>query len=225
MAGCPEPLRIPHALASFDGGLVLNKPPGLLAVPGKGPDKQDCLSARVQAVMPQAQVVHRLDQATSGLMLMALSPEATRWLGQAFATGRVHKTYWAWVQGQLPLGDDWQDLHAPIALHWPDRPRRHVPAPGATGQASHTRWRARAHHPQQDATWVELQPLTGRTHQLRVHMAHLGHPILGDALYGQAAPHGLLLHAQALRLAHPVTADTWAWSCPPPWTSGWEIID
>jgi len=190
--------------------LVLDKPPGLLCVPGRGADKQDCLSARVQQRWPEALVVHRLDMATSGLVLMARHAQMQRDLSQAFATQQIDKRYEAVVDGlPAPDGDDapWHEIDAPIAADWPRRPLRVIDP--VHGKPSLTRWRMRAVLPGRDAARLELAPQSGRTHQLRVHLAHIGHPILGDALYGdervQARSPRLLLHATRLELAHPVT--------------------
>lgn len=207
---------IPHLVQRLDFALVLNKPAGLLAVPGRGADKQDALSTRIQAHEPTAMVVHRLDQATSGLMIMALGLASARALGRLFESQQVNKRYLAWVEGLLPIDADWQRIDAPIGFDWAQRPKRKVAQAHERGQASSTLWRAVRHDPSTPATCVELQPLSGRTHQLRVHMAHLGHPILGDALYGQAAEHGLLLHACSLSLPHPQTGDVLHWTCAPP---------
>ena len=191
--------------------LVADKPPGLLAVPGRGEDKQDCLSRRVQARHPEALVVHRLDMATSGLMLLARSREVQRTLSIAFAAREVHKRYVAVVQGRLHMPtqteDGWAVIDLPIALDWPARPLRVIDH--LLGKPSITRWQVLAYDPVTDTTRLLLEPVTGRSHQLRVHLQALGHPILGDALYAcaeiQAAAPRLLLHAQQLRLAHPVT--------------------
>jgi len=191
--------------------LVLEKPAGLLCVPGRGPDKQDALSTRAQALWPDALVVHRLDQATSGLMLMARGIEMQRALSQAFAERRVYKRYQAVVAGRLqaPATSDsegWSEITLSIAADWERRPLRVIDS--ALGKPSVTHWRVLAHDKQADATRVELEPVTGRTHQLRVHLAALGHPILGDALYADAATQAraprLLLHACALGFAHPL---------------------
>jgi tRNA pseudouridine32 synthase/23S rRNA pseudouridine746 synthase len=190
--------------------LVLHKPPGLLCVPGRGPDKQDCLSARAQQRWPGALIVHRLDQATSGLVLMARHPDAQRRLSHAFAERQVHKRYQAVVQGQLG-GDDsaWHDIDLPIAADWARRPLRVIDH--ALGKPSLTRWRALAHDTAARTTRIELEPVTGRTHQLRVHLAAIGHPIVGDALYADAAAQAkaprLLLHASHLAFTHPVTGE------------------
>ena len=196
--------------------LVTLKPSGLLSVPGRGPDKQDCLSARVQHMHPQALVVHRLDQATSGLMLFALSSDVQRRLSMAFEARQVRKTYHAWVEGVLPKQADWQTIDLPILLDWPNRPV-HIIDP--QGKPSQTRWRCIEHHPALPASLLALQPLTGRTHQLRLHLKAMGHPIWGDALYAppevQARSPRLLLHASELGLAHPITQLDMHWVCPP----------
>jgi tRNA pseudouridine32 synthase / 23S rRNA pseudouridine746 synthase len=186
--------------------LVVLKPAGLLAVPGRGADKADCLSARVQARWPEARVVHRLDEATSGLMLFARSLQTQRALGHAFESRAVDKRYEAIIGGGLApadTADGWATIDAPLAADWPNRPRQQVDR--LHGKPSQTRWRVLAHD--QNRTRVALQPLTGRTHQLRVHLAWLGHPILGDRLYAppslQMAAPRLLLHATVLELMHP----------------------
>lgn len=192
--------------------LVLDKPSGLLCVPGRGADKQDCLSARAQQRWPDALVVHRLDMATSGLVLMARGAAMQRALSQAFAQQEIDKCYEAVVDGLLPKDDDdgsWHDIEAPIAADWPRRPLRVIDP--VQGKPSLTRWRVKAALPASGATHLQLAPRTGRTHQLRVHLTHIGHPILGDALYGSEdvrsrAPR-LLLHATRLSLAHPLTGE------------------
>ena len=188
--------------------LVLDKPFGLLCVPGRGEDKQDCLSARALTRWPDALVVHRLDMATSGLVLMARSPAVQRALGDAFAKQEILKRYEAIVAGTLaerPKSPDWSTIDAPIAADWPRRPMQKI---DAAGKASITRWRA-LESTLEDATRLLLEPKTGRTHQLRVHLAFIGHPILGDALYAgdsaRARAERLLLHASALQFRHPVT--------------------
>lgn len=194
-----------------DSLLVVDKPPGLLAVPGRGEDKQDCLSSRVQARYPEALVVHRLDMSTSGLMLLARSRAVQRSLSLAFAAREIHKRYEAVVQGRLampPHADEgWALIDLPIALDWPARPLRIIDP--LLGKPSMTRWQVTRYEPATDTTRLLLEPVTGRSHQLRVHLQALGHPILGDALYApaevQAAAPRLLLHAQHLRLTHPVT--------------------
>jgi tRNA pseudouridine32 synthase/23S rRNA pseudouridine746 synthase len=197
--------------------LVFDKPAGLLAVPGRGPDKQDCLSARVQAAWPDALVVHRLDMATSGLLMMARGPAMQRALSMAFAARQVRKRYIAVVAGRLAAPEaEWGMIDLPIVVDWPNRPLRIIDP--RHGKPSQTRWRVLGH--EGDSTRVELEPVTGRSHQLRVHLLALGHPILGDALYAppdaQARADRLLLHAWSLRLVHPVTGETLGLECPAP---------
>ena len=186
--------------------LVLNKPAGLLSVPGKGADKQDCLSSRVQESYSDALIVHRLDMATSGLMLMARGPIIQAALSKLFETRAIHKRYIAVVDGHMPANSNWQLIDLPIALDWPNRPLRII---HAAGKPSMTRWRVLHNDEYANTTRLELEPITGRSHQLRVHLKALGHPILGDALYApadiQAKAGVLLLHACALRFLHPVS--------------------
>lgn len=188
--------------------LVLEKPAGLLSVPGRGADKQDCLSTRAQSRYADALVVHRLDMATSGLLVMARGKVAQRVLSRAFANRQVHKKYVALVHGRLaPSPLQWGMIDLPIAIDWPNRPRR-VIEPGS-GKASVTRWRVLP-DTEGEHTRVELEPVTGRSHQLRVHMLAIGHPIMGDALYARTPgdTHGgrLMLHATRLGFAHPLTS-------------------
>lgn len=183
--------------------LAVEKPSGLLAVPGRGADKQDCLLSRVQQHHPSALVVHRLDMGTSGLMLFALDAETQRGLGFLFATRRVAKHYVAWVRGVPDPAEGEIDL--PLAADWPRRPRQRVDV--ATGRQALTRYRVVEPAHDGRLSRVELVPDTGRTHQLRVHLAALGHPILGDELYADADTRGmsarLLLHAERLAFEHP----------------------
>ena len=188
--------------------LVLDKPAGLLSVPGRGPDKQDCLSMRAQHHYPEALIVHRLDMSTSGLLLMARSPSVQRLLNDAFATRAVHKRYVAVVDGLLtPPPEPWGVIDLPIGVDWPNRPLRVIDH--ASGKSSVTRWRVLCHDAALNTTRLELEPVTGRSHQLRLHLQALGHPILGDALYAdgrvQALSARLLLHACTLALAHPLS--------------------
>jgi len=186
--------------------IIVNKPSGLLAVPGKGPDKQDCLSNRVQQVYPDALIVHRLDMATSGLMVLARGVDAQRKLNAAFANRLVHKRYTAVVHGILPVAyANWQIIDLPISVDWPNRPLRVIDT--VQGKPSVTRVRILKHETDNHTTRLELEPITGRSHQLRVHLKALGHPILGDALYAPpdvvALAPRLLLHATSLQLPHP----------------------
>lgn len=205
--------------------LVIAKPAGLLAVPGRGDAGRDSLAVRVQALWPDALVVHRLDQATSGLMLFARGAAVQRALSALFRERRVHKRYEAWVHGRV--AGDCGSIALPLAADWPRRPRQRVDL--AHGRPSLTRWRilARAEAPQTARTRLELEPFTGRSHQLRVHLAALGHPIVGDALYAPPPPppppglhdagplptpaSRLLLHATGLGLEHPGSGALVSW--------------
>ncbi|MFZ2162194.1 MAG: RluA family pseudouridine synthase [Sideroxyarcus sp.] len=183
-----------------DSLLVANKPAGLLAVPGRGEDKQDCLSSRLQQDFPDALIVHRLDMSTSGLMLFARGAEMQKRLSLMFQDREVKKRYVAVVAGKLD--PETGEVNLPIAADWPNRPLQKIDA--ESGKHSLTRYRLLGFD--NDNTRVELEPVTGRTHQLRVHMSAIGHPILGDALYGdEASAPRLMLHASLLKLLHPVT--------------------
>lgn len=208
-----EPLYIDDTL------LVLDKPSGLLAVPGRGADKQDCLSARVQARYADALIVHRLDMATSGLMVMARGLAAQRALSRAFAAREVTKRYVAIVAGRPEAPPEgWGTIDLPIVVDWPNRPRRMIDH--QLGKPSLTRWRVLEIDETGTYTRVELEPATGRSHQLRVHLRELGHPILGDTLYAppdvQARAGRLLLHASTLHVAHPLTGEALAFESRPP---------
>lgn len=218
MAETPNPASLAiEPLYADDTILVFDKPSGLLAVPGRGADKQDCLAARVQARYPDALIVHRLDMATSGLMVMARGAAAQRELSRAFAARAVKKRYIAVVAGRLEAPpEDWGIIDLPIIVDWPNRPLRIVDH--VHGKPSLTRWRVLGH--EKTCTRVELEPITGRSHQLRVHLRELGHPILGDALYAppdvQAQATRLLLHAWSLRFVHPLTRAMLAFECAAP---------
>ncbi|MEM9854266.1 MAG: pseudouridine synthase [Pseudomonadota bacterium] len=184
--------------------LVVDKPSGLLSVPGKGPELADCLLARVQAAHPSALLVHRLDRDTSGAMIFALSAHAQRHLGLQFEKRQTKKVYVAEVWGWL---DGAGEVDLPLAVDWPNRPKQKVDH--ENGRHAITHWRAKKSGP---TSRVELRPETGRSHQLRVHMLALGHPILGDPFYApeealDAAPR-LMLHAWKLSLRHPDGGET-----------------
>jgi len=237
---CPGPAPFAHHEDAHL--LVLDKPAGLLCVPGRGSDKQDCLSTRALARWPDARVVHRLDMATSGLVLMARDAATQRALGDAFARREIDKRYEAMVDG-VPVADPstaaapsapsdaadvedvedapgaagWSVIDAPIAPDWPRRPLQRI---DAAGKPSLTWWRLLATSTDRRASRLLLAPRTGRTHQLRVHLAAIGHPILGDALYGDAAVRArsprLLLHASVLVLRHPATGALLRFESPVP---------
>jgi tRNA pseudouridine32 synthase / 23S rRNA pseudouridine746 synthase len=190
-------LTVVHA---DDTIVVLDKPAGLLSVPGRGAEKQDCAATRAQQRYADALVVHRLDMATSGLLLLARGAEMQRRLSIAFARREVAKRYVAVVHGRVSAACGEIDL--PLAADWPQRPRQKVDA--LHGKPSLTRYRCLSHDAAGDTTRLELEPVTGRSHQLRVHLAALGHAIVGDTLYGAGdnAPR-LMLHANELSLVHP----------------------
>jgi len=198
--------------------LVVDKPAGLLAVPGRGPDKQDCLSARVQRLWPDALVVHRLDMATSGLFLMARGPAMQRALSRCFADREVAKRYTAVVEGIIAADTGWHEIDLPLIADWPNRPLQKVDP--VHGKPSMTRWRVLGTDRAAGTTRLELEPVTGRSHQLRVHLLAIGHPILGDALYAPPAVRAraprLLLHAHALAFDHPVLGQRLTFESRPP---------
>lgn len=204
------PLQILHADAVL---LLVDKPAGLLSVPGRGPDRADCLIARLRLEFPDVLLVHRLDLDTSGVMVFARSRAAQGALGQQFEARRVKKIYLARLWGEMQQRQGRVDL--PLTVDWPNRPRQHVNH--QTGKPAVTDWRVVRSGAGE--TRVRLMPHTGRSHQLRVHMAELGHPILGDPLYasGPARQHPrLMLHAETLRLQHPETGVTLGYSAPCP---------
>ena len=194
--------------------LVVNKPSGLLSVPGRGPGHLDCLIHRVQAKFPDALIVHRLDMDTSGLLLLARGPEMHKALSQLFMARKVEKRYEACVQGALVDADG--EINLPLICDWPNRPRQKVDF--ELGKPSLTRFHRLAVASDGQSSRVALTPITGRSHQLRVHLASLGHPILGDPLYGPSparAPR-LMLHACNLAFVHPLTVQTLTVHSPTP---------
>lgn len=195
--------------------LVVNKPAGLLSVPGRGVERQDCLYTRIQREFSDALVVHRLDMATSGLMVFARGADIQRRLSQMFRERGVEKRYVAIVAGRLATESG--EVNLPIVADWPNRPLRKIDI--QSGKPSLTRYRVLAHDSASDTSRVELEPVTGRTHQLRIHMAAAGHPILGDHWYGGekgTSSDRLLLHASVLRLAHPLSLAKLCWVSEPP---------
>lgn len=196
--------------------LVVDKPSGLLSVPGRGEARQDCLIARLHRQgLDDALAVHRLDMATSGLLVLARGKAAHSELSRQFRERLVDKRYIAVVAGLLR--DDQGSIDLPLICDWPNRPRQMVDF--AIGKPSLTHFRVLARDPAADCTRVELEPITGRSHQLRVHLAALGHPILGDDLYAGAAVDRaprLLLHASQISFFHPSTVEKLEFSSPPP---------
>ena len=201
----PPPQAVPLLYADAQL-LVVDKAAGLLAVPGRGAGMDDCLIARVQQHYPDALIVHRLDMATSGLMVLARSVAVQRQLSMAFAAREVDKHYVALLDG-LPVADSGSVALA-LGADWLQRPRQQVQADGKPA-LTHYRVLARDHAACRSR--VLLMPVTGRTHQLRVHMQALGHPICGDALYGASPAPRLMLHAQMLALAHPLDGRAMQW--------------
>jgi tRNA pseudouridine32 synthase/23S rRNA pseudouridine746 synthase len=192
-----DPLTVLHEDHEI---LVVDKPAGLLSVPGKGAQLADCLLSRVREAFPNALLVHRLDRDTSGVMVFALSPHAQRHLGLQFERRHAKKTYAARVWGHLEPRKGSVDL--PLIVDWPNRPLQKVCHD--TGKPALTEWRVQRHGAGE--TRVRLMPKTGRSHQLRVHMLALAHPILGDPLYAEGAAQDhprLMLHSEELRLRHP----------------------
>jgi tRNA pseudouridine32 synthase/23S rRNA pseudouridine746 synthase len=206
-----------------DDFIVLNKASGILSVPGRLPEHQDCLQNRVQRVLPTATIVHRLDMATSGLMIMALNKPAHVAISRQFEQRKTKKTYLARVFGLIELNEGSVDL--PLICDWPNRPKQKVDH--ENGKQSLTHYRVLSRNQKQSdltdkqaSTLVELTPVTGRSHQLRVHMLALGHPILGDRLYASkealAMKNRLQLHALNLSLFHPSTEQAMTFNAPCP---------
>ncbi|WP_195820842.1 pseudouridine synthase [Roseobacter sp. MH60115] len=192
-----DPLVVLHEDAEV---LLVDKPAGLLSVPGKGPELADCLLARVQAAFPDALLVHRLDRDTSGVMIFALTPHAQRHLGLQFEKRMTQKTYVARIWGVPTKKTGTVDL--PLIVDWPNRPRQMVDF--EKGKPAQTDWRVLKD--EGDTARVRLHPKTGRSHQLRVHMLALGHPILGDPFYATGPARDfprLMLHSLELRFKHP----------------------
>ena len=204
------PLDVLHCDADL---LVLNKPSGLLSVPGKAAAHADCLETRAKAAFPEALLVHRLDMDTSGVMIFAMNKAAQRHLGLQFERRHTEKTYEALVWGQP---EDQGDVDLPLIVDWPNRPLQMVDH--LRGKKAHTKWEVLAR--EETHARVRLMPTTGRSHQLRVHMLAIGHVILGDRFYAtgeaqQAAPR-LCLHAHHLEVFHPTGGARAAFSaaCP-----------
>lgn len=191
------PLEVLHL---DDQVLLVDKPAGLLSVPGKGEHLADCLLARVQTAFADALLVHRLDRDTSGVMIFAMTPHAQRHLGLQFEKRMTKKTYVARVWGR-PL-EKTGTVDLPLIVDWPNRPLQKVCH--ETGKPAQTDWHVLGSDG--ETSRMRLTPHTGRSHQLRVHMLALGHPILGDPFYATGAAREfprLMLHSQELRFKHP----------------------
>ncbi|TXH71350.1 MAG: RNA pseudouridine synthase [Thiothrix sp.] len=193
--------------------LVVNKPAGLLSVPGRGEDKQDCMINRVMREYPDAFIVHRLDMDTSGLLLMARGKAMQSALSILFQQRSVHKRYLAVVGGKL--AQERGEINLPLLLDWPNRPKHKVDF--EAGKPSLTRYRLLSYDAKSNLSRVELEPFTGRSHQLRVHLMSLGHPIVGDELYAppelKCKADRLLLHAWQLGFQHPITSKHLQFEC------------
>lgn len=204
--------------------LVANKPSGLLSVPGRGPGKSDSLTTRIQREFPDALSVHRLDMATSGLLVFARGTFMQKQLSRLFRERGISKSYIAIVTGRID--PDAGEIDLPLAADWPNRPKQKVDF--ASGKPSLTRFRvlgtaesfflSQPGKPLLTASRIELEPVTGRTHQLRVHLAAIGHPVLGDELYGETncGASRLLLHARKLSFVHPSRQEMLSLTAEPP---------
>lgn len=194
-----DPIEILHEDSDL---LLVNKPAGLLSVPGKGPELEDCLLTRLEIAFPTVRLVHRLDRDTSGVMVFALTAHAQKHLNLQFETRKTKKTYVARVAGQVMEKEGQIDL--PLIVDWPNRPRQMVCH--ETGKPAVTDWKLLKS--KQDESRLRLFPITGRSHQLRVHLLSIGHPILGDVFYTPETADQfprMMLHAEELRVNHPET--------------------
>lgn len=202
-----------HIVFSDDHIIVVNKAPGLLSVPGRGDDKLDSVSHRLSLQFPEVHIVHRLDMATSGIMVFARTKEALRCLQQQFQNRKTDKTYIAIVAGKLT--PNMGAINLPMRCDWPNRPKQMVCY--EHGKKSLTRWSVL--EVVGGNSRLKLSPITGRSHQLRIHCEALGHPILGDNLYGtpysQTATKELCLHAQSLSFNHPTSDERLTFSSEP----------
>jgi len=201
----PPPHSQLNTLYEDDYLLVIDKPSGLLSVPGRGAEKQDCMISRVQLTHPSALIVHRLDMATSGILMLALDKDTQRLLSQQFAQRDISKQYIAVVRGKLK--EQSALIDQPMICDWPNRPKQIIDV--EHGKSAQTRYEVLEYAENSNTSRVRLIPITGRTHQLRVHCQFLGHPILGDQLYAddkaKAMAERLLLHASNILFPHPIT--------------------
>lgn len=224
---CDEPIRILYADQQL---LFVDKPSGLLSVPGKHPDNKDCLISRVQqgeklidnnndtplAGYPEARIVHRLDMDTSGVMVLALNAECHRALSRQFEQRQTEKQYHATVFGVV--ANDHGCIELPLIADWPNRPLQKVCVD--SGKPALTHYDVIGRNTANHSSQLRLKPITGRSHQLRIHLAAIGHPILGCSFYAHpqalAASARLLLHASLLTLHHPVSGECLTIDCPAP---------
>lgn len=210
------PAKDPNIVVIYedDAFLVLDKPSGLLSVPGRLPEHADCLETRAQTEYPEARTVHRLDMATSGVWVMARKRDMMRHLGLQFERRHTSKTYIARVWGEIEKDEGFID--EPIIVDWPNRPKQKICY--ETGKSAQTSWRVLERT--KGTTRVELTPITGRTHQLRIHMQHIGHPILADRIYAHeeafVLADRLQLHAASITLRHPIGGEPITFKSPTP---------
>jgi len=195
-----------------DALLLAEKPAGLLSVPGRAEENRDCVVARLQAHYPDALTVHRLDQVTSGLLLHARGKAMQAALSAQFERRQVGKRYEALVQGLVE--DESGEIALPLICDWPNRPKQKVDF--ELGKPALTRWRVMTRDADAQCTRLELEPVTGRSHQLRLHLASIGHPIVGDVLYGAAPAARVCLHARSLAFVHPRSGQTMVFESPVP---------
>ncbi|CAM3507714.1 pseudouridine synthase [Parendozoicomonas haliclonae] len=212
---CHDPVEILYA---DEYCLLINKPSGLLSVPGRLEENRDCAITRVQETYPDALIVHRLDMDTSGIMVIARGKESHRHFSIQFQDRHADKAYVAWVDGIVQ--DDEGSMAQPMRCDWPNRPKQMVDY--ELGKSALTLYKVIERDPANHRTLLELKPVTGRSHQLRVHTAAMGHPILGCRFYGTersiAAAERLQLHASFLSIAHPVYPERLEMHCPPEFT-------
>jgi len=196
--------------------LIVNKPSGLLSVPGRGDDKQDCMISRVQVTHPSALIVHRLDMSTSGILVLALDKDTHRELSQQFQERKVSKQYIAIVAGKPELNEGLIDK--PMICDWPNRPKQIID--DEQGKQAQTGYKVLEYFTQDNTSRLLLTPITGRTHQLRLHCQFIGHPIVGDQLYADSKTKKmakrLLLHSANISFEHPETHESINISCPSP---------
>jgi tRNA pseudouridine32 synthase/23S rRNA pseudouridine746 synthase len=210
---CDRPLPVLFSDAYL---LVVDKPHGLLSVPGRDPANRDCVPSRLHSEFGELRIVHRLDLDTSGIMVLARTLEAHRHLNRQFEQRQVEKYYEALVWG-LP-NDDEGEINLPICVDWPNRPRKIVDY--VNGKAAQTFYSVLDRDSGRNITRLVLKPITGRSHQLRVHLAEIGHPILGCPFYAHeqalAASERLTLHARSLKLTHPISGEALLFEAPTP---------
>ncbi|WOJ98439.1 RluA family pseudouridine synthase [Congregibacter brevis] len=214
------PYVVPHSAESVkviyadESLLLIRKPDLLLSVPGRHPLNHDCMITRLQERYPDALVVHRLDLDTSGIMIVARGKPSQAALSRLFQERSVDKQYRAWVAGDV--ADDEGKIDLPIARDWENRPLQKICA--ETGKKSLTYFKVLKR--ENGNSYLELQPATGRTHQLRIHCREMGHPILGCDMYAPPAILGsaprLMLHASRIAFPHPVTGRKLVGHCPAP---------